>query len=137
MSALHDVDADWVTLRAQAESGLPIVVLVDRAVAVAAPWEQAPLQVGVAVPLSPTDDGLADPKELATLRGFEQQLVDAAAGEGRLVAVMTLEGIREWVFYTRTADWSAPFAAAGVSVVVTEDPTWTGLRELTGESLQP
>ncbi len=134
---LQDLDPDWVTLRAQTDEGLPIVILVDRAAAARAPWPDAPLQIGVAVPLTPTTDGLPDPKQLAALRGFEQRLVDAASGSGRLVAVMTLEGIREWVLYARSSDWSAPFAADGVSVVVTDDPGWTGLRELTGESLQP
>ncbi len=136
-ASLQDLDPEWVTLRAQTDAGLPIVILVDRAAAVGAPWPEAPLQVGVAVPLAVTSDGLPDPSEHATLRAFEQRLVDAAVGEARLVAVMTLEGIREWILYARTSDWSTPFAEQGVSVVVTDDPAWNGLRELTGESLEP
>ncbi len=137
MSSLADVAPDWVTLRAQTETDLPIVILVDRGTALGAPWPEASVQIGVAVPLSPTADGQPDPKDLAGLRGFEQRLVDAAAGQARLVAVMTVEGIREWVLYGSSGDWTEPFVQEGLSVVVEPDPQWTGLRELTGESLQP
>ena len=127
---LLDVPADWVTLRAQTEQGLPIVVLVDRGVVQTAPHEVFTLQVAVAVQLGQTRDGQPAETDKDNLRRLEQQLVDAAAGEARLVAVMTLEGVREWVLYARTTAWAQPFLEAGISVMVGEDPTYAGLREL-------
>lgn len=127
---LLDLTPDWVTLRDQTEEGLPVVVLVDRAVATTAPHVDCPLQVAVAVQLSPTDDGLPAEADKPNLRDLEQRLVDAAAGQARLVAVMTLEGVREWILYGSSREWTAPFVSAGVSCIVTEDPTYTGLLEL-------
>ncbi|MCU1596032.1 MAG: hypothetical protein JWO12_3424 [Frankiales bacterium] len=123
---------DWVTLRSATEDGSPIVVLVDRAVASAAPFADFPLQYGVAVQYGDTPDGLPTDTELPSLRALEQRLVDAAAGQARLVAVMTLEGVREWVLYAKSTEWALPFVDAGLSVVSGEDPTWHGLRELSG-----
>ena len=127
---LLDVPADWVTLRAETEEGAPIVVLVDRAVATTAPYADFPLQVAVAVSLGVTRDGLPAESDKANLRQLEQTVVDAAAGEARLCAVMTLEGVREWVLYGRSADWAQPFVEAGISVLVGEDPTYQGLLAL-------
>ncbi|MCW2598605.1 MAG: hypothetical protein JWM02_434 [Frankiales bacterium] len=131
-TGLWDVPPDWVTLRAVTEDGLPIVVLIDRAVATTAPYQEFTRQVGVAVQLDKTPDGLPAEADLAGLKALEQTLVDAAAGEARLVAVMTLEGVREWVLYARSTDWTTAFVDAGLSVVVGEDPTWQGLTELSG-----
>ncbi|MGB8651704.1 MAG: DUF695 domain-containing protein [Mycobacteriales bacterium] len=131
-TGLLDVLADWVTLRAQGTDGRPVVVLVDRAVATTAPYADHPTQVAVAVPFGPTADGQPGDADTARLRELEQQLVDAAAGHGRLVAVMTLDGVREWVLYARSTDWADPFVQAGISVLVGDDPTWAGLAELTG-----
>jgi len=116
------------------EDGHPIVVLVDRAVATTAPYREFTTQVAVAVQLGETPDGLPVQDDLADLKALEQAVVDAAAGEGRLVAVMTLEGVREWMLYARTTAWSACFSGAGLSVVLTEDPTWHGLKELSGSA---
>ena len=63
---------------------------------------------------------------------MEQHLVDSAAGQARLVAVMTLEGVREWTFYGRDAAWADPLRESGVSVLATDDPSYQGLRELSG-----
>lgn len=132
MSDLLAVPSDWVTLRATTEEGKPIVVLLDRAVATTAPYPAFTWQVAVAVPLSETDDGQPSVEEQPSLRDLEQQLVDGAAAEARLVAVMTLEGLREWMFYARTTDWALPFVQAGISVQAGEDPTYHGLLELAG-----
>jgi hypothetical protein len=129
---LLDLAPDWVTLRDTTQEGLPVVVLLDRAVATTAPHADCPLQVAVAVQLSPTEDGLPAEADRPNLRDLEQRLVDAAAGEARLVAVMTLEGVREWLLYGSSGEWTAPFVAAGISCIVTEDPSYTGLLELSG-----
>jgi hypothetical protein len=129
---LLSVPPDWVTLRAETVEGLPIVVLIDRAVATTAPYDAYPQQVAVAVPLGQTRDGLPAESDKEKLRTLEQALVDAADGEARLVAVMTLEGVREWMLYARSTDWAQPFLEAGISVMVAEDPTFQGLLELAG-----
>ncbi len=132
MPSLLDVIADWVTLRAETDEGKPIVVLLDRAIATTAPYEEFTQQIAVAVPLSPTPDGQPAEQDHDRLRELEQHLVDAAAGEARLVAVMTLEGLREWMLYARSTAWARPFLEAGVSVQAGDDPGYVGLLELAG-----
>jgi hypothetical protein len=131
---LLSLPPDWVTLRAETDEGLPIVVLVDRAIATTAPYAGYPVQVAVAVALGQTDDGLPAEPDKDRLRTLEQALVDAAAGEARLVAVMTLEGVREWMLYARSTAWAEPFVAAGISVQAAEDPGYQGLFELAGSA---
>lgn len=132
MPSLLDVAPDWVTLRAKTDDGKPIVVLLDRAIATTAPYEDFTQQVAVAVQLSDTPDGQPSDDDQPRLREMEQHLVDAAAGEARLVAVMTLEGLREWMLYARSTAWALPFVEAGVSVQAGDDPGFVGLLELAG-----
>jgi hypothetical protein len=134
MTGLLEVPADWVTLRAETPEGLPVVVTVDRAIATTAPYPVFTLQVSVAVPLGETRDGQPAESDKANLRTLEQGMVDAADGEARLVAVMTLEGVREWILYARTTAWAQPFIEAGLSVKAGEDPTYSGLLELAGSA---
>jgi hypothetical protein len=72
------------------------------------------------------------PEEAPRLRELEQRLVDAAAGQARLVAVLTLEGVREWTFYGATSGWAQPLRDEGISLVETVDPAYHGLLELSG-----
>jgi hypothetical protein len=132
MMELLEVPADWVTLRTATEDDQPIVVLVDRAVATTGPYPEWPVQVGIAVSYGESPDGQPQAAHLEQLRALEQAVVDAAAGEARLVAVMTLEGVREWMLYARSTAWTQDFTEAGLSVMVTQDPAWTGLKELSG-----
>jgi hypothetical protein len=132
MTDLLAVPAQWVTLRTTTEDGLPVVVLVDQAVATTAPYPDHPLQVAVGVPYTAGSDGLPVPEDLPRLKEMEQHLVDTGAGQARLVAVMTLEGVREWTFYAAGNGWTAPMKAVGLSVLETDDPTYLGLRELSG-----
>jgi hypothetical protein len=132
MTDLLAVPAQWVTLRAQTEEGLPLVVLVDQAVATTAPYAEHPVQVAGGVPYPPGEDGLPAAEDQERLREMEQYLVDAGAGRARLVAVMTLEGVREWTFYARDTAWTEPLKAVGLSVLETQDPAYQGLRELAG-----
>ncbi len=132
MTDLTAVLAQWVTLRTLTEDGLAVVVLVDQAVATTCPYPDHPFQVAVGVPYLAEEDGLPAAPEIPRLREMEQQLVDAGAGEARLVAVMTLEGVREWTFYARMTHWAQPLKAIGLSVLETQDPSYQGLRELAG-----
>jgi hypothetical protein len=132
MTDLLAVPARWVTLRTATEDGLPVVVLVDQAVVTTCPYGDHPVQVAVGVPYQAGEDGLPTEAETPRLKEMEQHLVDAAAGEARLVAVMTLEGVREWTFYARGTAWVTPLREIGLSVLETEDPAYQGLRELSG-----
>ena len=132
MTDLTAVPAQWVTLRTLTEDGLAVVVLVDQAVATTCPYGDHPVQVAIGVPYQAQDDGLPAEQELPRLKEMEQHLVDAGAGAARLVAVMTLEGVREWTFYARSTDWVEPLRAIGLSVLESQDPSYQGLRELTG-----
>ena len=132
MTDLLAVPAQWVTLRTATEEGLPVVVLVDQAVVTTCPYGDHTVQVAVGVPYQAGDDGLPATEELPRLKEMEQHLVNAAVGQGRLVAVMTLEGVREWTFYARGTGWTEPLKAVGLSVLETEDPSYQGLRELAG-----
>jgi len=132
MTDLLAVPARWVTLRTATEDGLPVVVLVDQAVVTTCPYGDHPVQVAVGVPYQAGEDGLPTAEETPRLKEMEQHLVDAAGGEARLVAVMTLEGVREWTFYARGTAWVTPLREIGLSVLETEDPAYQGLRELSG-----
>ena len=134
MTDLLAVPAQWVTLRTATEDGLPVVVHVDQAVVTTCPYGEHPVQVAVGVPYQAGEDGLPTAVESPRLKQMEQHLVDAAAGEARLVAVMTLEGVREWTFYARSTAWVAPLREIGLSVLEADDPTYQGLRELAGLS---
>jgi hypothetical protein len=134
MTNLLEVPADWVTLRAETPEGHPLVVTLDRAIATTAPYDVFTMQVSIGVSLGETSDGLPAESDKANLRTLEQGIVDAAAGEARLVAVMTLEGVREWVLYARTTAWTHAFIEGGMSVRAGEDPTFSGLLELAGSA---
>jgi hypothetical protein len=132
MSSIFAPAPDWVTLTAQTPEGNPVEVLLDRAIATTVPYEVFTMQIAVACDLGETRDGLPAESDKANLRTLEQALVEAAAGEARLVARTTLEGMREWMFYGRTTAWTHPFVEGGLTVRAGDDPAFSGLLELAG-----
>ena len=137
---LAAVPPRWVTLTATVD-GLPSITLVDEAVALAAPFPSHPVQLGFGVHLHEPDRlGQPGPAESADLRRFEQALVDALAGTARVVSVLTLQGVREYVAYATDLEllesWQqeppAGLDTHDVQVMVLPDPTWKGLREIAG-----
>ncbi|MCW2779394.1 MAG: hypothetical protein JWN17_3119 [Frankiales bacterium] len=138
----------WVTLQGEYTEdgrGLRAVTLLDEAVALGAPFEGFPLQVGVGVHLlEPDSSGQPSAAERPALKAFEAGLVQALGDQGRLVAALTVDGVREYVAYVRSTDvlmpWrDAPPAGMDVhdwQVQVLQDPSWLGLREIAG-LLQP
>jgi hypothetical protein len=151
----HDPTSDllvvvprWVTLQGEYTEdgrGLRAVTLLDEAVALGAPFEGFPLQVGIGVQLlEPDSAGQPSAQERPALKAFEAALVQALADQGRLVAALTVDGVREYVAYVRSTDvllpWrQAPPAGMDVhdfQVQVLSDPSWLGLREIAG-LLQP
>ncbi|MCU1692897.1 MAG: hypothetical protein JWM64_1988 [Frankiales bacterium] len=145
---LLSVTPRWVTLSGEyteGDRGLRAITLLDEAVALGAPFDGFGLQVGVGVTLIDVDPtGQPTPDEKPRLKAFEAGLVQALGTEGRLVAALTVDGVREYVAYVRSTDvllpWrDAPPAGMDVhdwQVQVLEDPSWLGLREIAG-LLQP
>lgn len=145
MTELLDLPARWVTLRERTPEDLPAVTLVDDAVAQQAPWSGWGLQVALGVQLElPDAQGQPGLTEQPALRAFEQAYVDALDGHARLVATVTLDGIRELVAYAKDVAWlerwqdELPDGLDGYDweMHVLEDPRWTALRELAGR-LEP
>ena len=141
MAELLDVPPRWVTLRAQTPEGNPVVMLIDEAVALTAPYVGFGLLVGVGVQLhEPDPQGQPTQGEKPVLRGFEQGLVDSMGGAARLVASVTVGGVREYLVYARDTDWMEPWretvpepmTSHSFGVQVAEDEGWHGLRELCG-----
>ena len=134
----------WVTLRGETTHEgrtLRSVTLVDEAVALTAPHPGFALQVGIGVRLAEPDaSGQPGPEEKAVLRRFEAGLVQALGPAGRLVASLTVDGVREYLAYVAGTDVLLPWreaAPAGMDshdwqVQVLEDPRWLGLREIAG-----
>ena len=136
----------WVTLRGEPDGGGPVAVtLLDEAVALAAPFPDFGLQVGIGVVLQqPDETGQVSAQERPALKAFEHGLVHALGPAGRLVAVLTVDGVREYVAYVRDVAVLQPWREeppAGMTshdwqVQVLQDPRWLGLREIAG-LLQP
>ena len=139
MSDLQDVPPDWVQL--VAEEGDLTVVELDDAVVDGAPWPGWPVQLALAVTvLDPDPEGQPYDDEHEALLAWQQALEDALGDQGRLVATITMGGVREYVAYLRSTDVIAPWEqepppALGtheVQVTVMADPGWLGLREIAG-----
>lgn len=138
----------WVAIKGEYEEqgqSKRALTLLDEAVALGAPFAGFGLQVGIAVPLQdPDETGQPSEQERPVLRTFEQGLVQSLGAQGRLVASLTVDGLREYVAYVRSTDVLLPWQEAapagmeshGFGVEVLEDPLWLGLRELAG-LLQP
>ena len=134
---LLDVPPDWVTVRQESPEGRTAVLVIDRAVVAGAPYPLFTMQVSISCSLGETSDGLVAESDKANLRTLEQGMVDAADGEGRLVAVLTFDGTREWMFYAGTTEWCLPFVEGGLQVRAGDDPTFSGLLELARAAGQP
>lgn len=140
MTDLHALKPSWVTLTSTVD-GTPVITLVDEAVALAAPFASHPLQVGLGVRLN-DPDALGQPgeSERDDLKRLERGVVDALGTDARLVASITLQGIREYVAYAVDGSFLQAWTEEApdglnsheVQVMVMEDPTWKGLREIAG-----
>lgn len=118
-----------------------VVVELDEAVAEGAPWPELGVQLVVTVTLQdPDPDGQPYDEEHAVLARWREALERALATNGRLVATLTADGVREHVAYIRdpalVEAWAdAPPPGLGsheAHVALVPDPTWLGLREIAG-----
>lgn len=139
MPDLLDVPARWAQLVDDSE-GL-VVVQLDDGVVDGAPWPGFGVQLVVTVTLDdPDPEGQPYDEEHAVLERWGGALTAALGEQGRLVATITCDGVREHVAYLRSpavvegwrTDPPAGLDSHEAQVAVVEDPTWLGLREIAG-----
>ena len=140
MTDLVHVEPAWVQL-VDDEDGQLTVLELDEAVVAGAPWPGYPTQLGVSATLhDPDPQGQPYDDEHAALLVLRSALEQALGQEGRLVAVITLDGVREHVAYVRSpamverwqTDPPAGLGSHELAVTLLEDPEWVGLREIAG-----
>lgn len=138
---LLTVTPSWVQLLDDEDAEQLTVLELDEAVADGAPWSGYGTQLAVSVDLhDPDPQGQPYDDEHAVLALFRLALEQALGTDGRLVATITMDGVREHVAYVRSPEvverWrdSPPegFGTHDVEVQLLEDPEWLGLREVAG-----
>lgn len=131
----------WAQLVDDEDEEQLTVLELDEAVADGAPWPGFGTQLSVSVVLQdPDSQGQPYDEEHAALSLLRLSLEEALGRDGRLVATITLDGVREHLAYVRSAAvveaWrSSPpggFGAHELEVQLFEDPQWRGLREVAG-----
>ena len=134
------VPSAWVQLLDDTD-GLTVLEL-DEAVVDAAPWAGFGVQLAVSVTVQEPDlAGQPYDQEHVALGALQWALEQALEGHGRLVASITLDGVRELVAYVDSIAlvqaWRTQppegFASHDVQVQLLEDPQWRGLREIAGQ----
>ncbi len=117
------------------------VLELDEALVDGAPWSGLGTQLGVSVVLhDPDPTGQPYDDEHATLLALQAAVAAALGDDGRIVATITMDGVRELVAYVRSPAlveaWRTTppdgLATHEVEVTLLEDPAWRGLREIAG-----
>ena len=102
-----------------------------------------PYRLEVVVELAETGrSGLATATESRRLAGIEQQITAVVAGRAVLAAVRTFQGVRWFVFYTDSPDWTAELdgplreATGDDDLLVTcePDPRWNAYGDFLGKA---
>lgn len=136
---LH-VDGPWTFIEG-VRDGHPIVIRLNTSLAPLAGSAEFPLQVGIAVKLhEPRENGMPGADEGADLHRIEDDLFVslAHANMSLFAAVITMNGMREFVFYTadealvrtRVGEIRAIVWTHEMQLIVRPDPTWAVYREL-------
>ena len=98
-----------------------------------------PIKVGLAVPFrNPRPDGFPEPAEDAELEVVEETIIARIAGHAVLVAILTTNGMREFVAYSGDGSWLPEFDRGLQTAVTTHevqidartDPDWSAYRQL-------
>lgn len=140
MTDLLSTPSAWVQLLDDTE-GL-IVLELDEAVVAGAPWPGYGVQLAVSVTVQEPDlTGQPFDDEHVALGALQWALEQALEGHGRLVATITMDGVRELVAYVDATAvveaWRAAppegFGSHDMQVQLLDDPGWRGLREIAGE----
>lgn len=109
----------------------------------AADRAEFPYQVNLTVEInSPDHRGLPTTQENEQLKGIETLLVETLSGPAHFVAVVTTNGIREYIWYTAEASWAVKAASNlqaritthPVQGTISEDRDWAMLRNIVKSS---
>lgn len=115
----------------------PMILRVDEAYRHGKPPAGYEYQMGVTVPFKDASpDGLPGPADMGDLEVVEDLV--ASEPRGLLVAVITTQGMREFVLYTADPSWVEDWAhelgarvpGHEVQVMVQGDPGWETYRQL-------
>lgn len=115
------------------DGAIPLVARFNTAYAKAGDRASYPIQLGVTLALNAPDRrGLPSPAEMSVLESAEDSLVRQTARSAVLVGVITTRRMRQFVLYSRGADWIGDFEAEldalvpshSAHVVAKVDPEW-------------
>ena len=136
----HANDGPWSILRGE-HDGRPILVRLNTGARAIAGSDAYGIRVGVAIPFrQPTPEGMPDTSESAELLTIEDALIEQSSAHAVLVAILTTNGMREFVFYTGDGDWIPEFhqhmmrstSSHEVQCIADHDPSWEVYRQLSG-----
>ena len=132
-------DGPWSTGQTEYE-GRPMVLRLNTGLAGWSDKRGFSTRAAIAVQFrSPDGRGFPSPKETEALDRFEDEFVERFREAGAaLVAVITTNGMREFVFYaseeqalrTRFREWAATPKSHRVQLNVRPDPSWTAYQSL-------
>ena len=129
-------EGNWRVFQGSYE-GSPMVLRIDETYRRGRPPAEYPYQVGVTVPFNDASaDGLPGEGDMADLELAEE--VVASEQRSLLVAVITTQGMREFVLYAAQTGWieawaeqlDAQVADHDVQVIAQDDPGWETYHQL-------
>ncbi|HEX8182773.1 MAG TPA: DUF695 domain-containing protein [Candidatus Saccharimonadales bacterium] len=136
---LNEYPENWVMIQ-DTNEGKPMFVRVQASLKDAVGHPEYPYQIGVAVPLhNQTSNGLPRENEFNDLNAIEDTLCDTLT-DAVLVAIITTDGMREFVFYAK--QWKPEEYEARVNEIETQqgthqlqfvmqhDPEWSTFKAL-------
>ncbi|MGH9113172.1 MAG: DUF695 domain-containing protein [Acidimicrobiales bacterium] len=124
--------------------GHPVIVRCNPGFRGAIDRAEWPIRIGVAFPLrAPDTIGWPSRTEGDELGRAEDEIVRLAADRAVIVAVITVNGVRELVLHARESGWIEQFhreareaiATHEVQVVAERDPDWEVFEDLVGSLL--
>ena len=130
---------DSWTLASATHGGKPMMIRVNVAYRDSTDRSAYPIRIGVAIPLNqPHERRWPTGPENQQLQSVEAGLDRLLAGRAVLVAAITGDNVREFVFHARDSEWIAAFHREAMATVVTHevqvmaehDPDWTVFHDL-------
>lgn len=117
---LNEYSENWVIAQG-VHDGKATFIRIQLSLRDAIGHPEYPYQIGVAVPLKdPTTEGLPKNSELEALNAIEDLLYDTIT-DATLVATITTNGMREFVFYAK--DWKPEIFEAQVKMIEAKQGT--------------
>jgi len=141
-TTLASLPTKWEIGMVQSQ-GQVVVARFRRRALTAVDRAQFPFQVNLTVEInSPDNRGLPTTRENEQLKTIEALLVETLSGPAHFVAVVTTNGIREYIWYTAEASWAVTAVANlralttthSVHGTVSEDRDWAMLRNIVKSS---